>query len=219
MAITAISRDWGVSPSIVRVTTTDDLAVIIAAGYVFGQEANIEAIQHGAFEWVAGDFIAIVYGDGQGFFTYDPTTGAFVAEAVVPGSLTDVLTNGHIFVGNAGNVATGVAVSGVLAMSNAGVTTLNAGSVLKAALAPGIQSAYMIPYAAQYTTVGGAAAEAIAIAGLLATDLVFVQLKAPGTNTVTVHYAVPTANTLTVTFSADPGNNAVIYYQALRATT
>lgn len=217
MAITAISRDWGVNPSIVRVTTTDDLAVITVAGYVTAQLPNIELINNGDFEWVAGDFVAIVYGDGQGFFTYDPINFTFVAEAIVPGSLTDVLANGHIFVGNAGNVATGVAVTGVLAITNAGVTSLANGSVLLAALSAGIAPSHVVKFAAQYTTVGGAAAEAIAIAGLLATDLVYIQLKAPGTNTVTVHFAVPTTNTLTVTFSADPGNNAIIYYQVLRA--
>lgn len=73
-----------------------------------------------------------------------------------------------------------------------------------------------IAYAAQATTAGGAAAEAITVTGALATDLAFVQMVDPGTNTVSVVQAVVTANTLTVTFSADPGNDAIVNYQIVR---
>ena len=71
MAITAISRDWGVDPSIVRVTTTDDLATITTTGYLATQEANIELLQNGSFEWLDTDFILIYYVDGEGFFVRD----------------------------------------------------------------------------------------------------------------------------------------------------
>lgn len=94
---------------------------------------------------------------------------------------------------------------------------LAAGAVTLAKLDTGIAPSHVVKYAAQYTTTGGAAAEAIAVAGVLATDLAFVQLVDDGTNNVTVSIAVCTANTLTVTFSADPGNDAVINYQVLRA--
>lgn len=68
----------------------------------------------------------------------------------------------------------------------------------------------------QYTTVGGAAAEAITIAGVLATDLADVQMVNDGTNNVTVLQAACTANTLTVTFSGNPGAGAVINYWIYR---
>lgn len=83
------------------------------------------------------------------------------------------------------------------------------------ALAPSAPS-HVTKYAAQYTTTGGAAAEAITITGALATDLAFVQLKDDGTNNVSILSAAVTSNTLTVTFSGDPGNDAVIYYQLIR---
>lgn len=70
--------------------------------------------------------------------------------------------------------------------------------------------------AAQYTTIGGAAAEAITISGVLATDLAFVQMVNNAPNTVSVISAVCTANTLTVTFSANPGAGCIINYQILR---
>lgn len=283
MAITNIQRDWGVGPSIVRVTSTDNEAAITAVGYVTAQLSNIEALNNGPFEWVPGDFVAIYYADGQAFFVYDPVNHTF-APVAEPGELPAHLTNQHIFVGNAGNVATDVAMTGDVGISNLGVTTIangavnnakvaanaaidysklaalpaaeilvgsagnvatavamggdvaidNAGNttiqndavttvklldanVTLAKLAPGITPSHVIKYGAQYTTVGGAAAEAIAIAGVLATDLAFVQLVAPGGNMVTVSIAVCTANTLTVTFSADPGNDAMINYQIIRA--
>lgn len=77
-------------------------------------------------------------------------------------------------------------------------------------------SPYVDQFAGQYTTKGGAAAEAISISGVVSTDLCFVQLVAPGSNTVSVNHAAVTANTLTVTFSGDPGTTAIINYQLLR---
>lgn len=69
---------------------------------------------------------------------------------------------------------------------------------------------------AQYTTVGGAAAEAITIAGVQSTDLAFIQIVNNGTANVTVLEAVCTTNTLTVTFSGNPGNDCIINYQIMR---
>lgn len=132
MAITAISRDWGVSPSIVRVTTTDDLAAITTAGYLTAQADNIALINNGEFEWVDGDFVAIDYSDGEGFFTRDATNNTFDASAITPGSLSDTLQNGNIFVGNASNVATGVTPSGDITLSNTGVFAIATGVIVNA---------------------------------------------------------------------------------------
>jgi hypothetical protein len=84
------------------------------------------------------------------------------------------------------------------------------------AAAPSLAS-HVIKYAAQRTTVGGAAAEAITVTGALATDLAFVQIKDNGTGNVTILQAALTSNTLTVTFSGDPGADTIIYYQIVRA--
>ncbi len=86
-----------------------------------------------------------------------------------------------------------------------------------AKLAAGITPSHVIKFAAQPTTVGGGAAEAFNIPGVLATDLAYVQVVDDGTANVTVLQAVCTADTLTVTFSADPGNDTVINYQIIRA--
>ncbi len=128
MPITNISRDWGVSPSGVRVTTTDDLAELTTVGYITAQASAIDAINKGAFEFVDGDLFFIVYDGGEGIFTRDATTNSFIVDAV-PGSLSNVLANGRVFVGSAGNVATGVAMSGDVAIVASGATTIQNGAV------------------------------------------------------------------------------------------
>lgn len=135
MAITAISRDWGVDPSIVRITDDANLSTITTSGYVTTQEANIEAIQNGAFQWLPGDYILIYYSNGEGFFTYDSSTGSFVAAPSAPGSLSNTLANTHIFVGNASNVATGVAMSGDATIANTGALTIANNAVTGAKMA------------------------------------------------------------------------------------
>lgn len=139
------------------------------------------------------------------------------ASAAIAYSKLAALPSANILVGSAGNVATATAVTGDVTISNAGVTTIAAGAVDLAMLSAGITPSHVIKFAAQHTTVGGAAAEAIAVAGALVTDLAFVQLVNDGTANVSVLNAVVTADTLTVTFSADPGNDAVINYQIIRA--
>lgn len=164
--------------------------------------------------------------------TADIQDGAIIntkvnAAAAIDFSKLAALASGHIIVGSAGTVPTSVAMSGDVAIIASGATTvqnnaittvkiLNA-NVTLAKLSAGITPSHVVKFAANYTTTGGAAAEAIAVVGALNTDLAFVQLVAPGTNTVTVSIAVMTADTLTVTFSGDPGADAIINYQILRA--
>jgi len=78
MAITAISYDWGVQPTMVRITTSDTLDVIEAAGYWATQSDVIYALNNGAFTFPAGCLVAISYSGGQNTFTYNSTTGGFV---------------------------------------------------------------------------------------------------------------------------------------------
>lgn len=149
------------------------------------------------------------------------------ASAAIDFSKLASLTSGNLLVGSAGNVATSVAMSGDATISNTGALTiandaittakiLNA-NVTLAKLSSGITPSHVIKFASQYTTTGGAAAEAITVTGALNTDLAFVQLVDDGTANVSVLSAVVTADTLTVTFSADPGNDAIINYQIIRA--
>jgi hypothetical protein len=72
-----------------------------------------------------------------------------------------------------------------------------------------------IVFAGTHTTVGGAAAEAITITGVLATDIAFVCYGATN-DTDTIAKAVCTKNTLTVTCSADPSTAHSIHYMIIR---
>lgn len=139
------------------------------------------------------------------------------AAAAIAFSKLAALPSAQILVGSAGNVATAVAMSGDVAISNTGATTIQAGAIDLAMLSAGITPSHVVKFAGQPTTVGGAAAEAFAVPGVLATDLAYVQMVDQGTNTVTALIAVCTVDTLTVTFSGNPGNDAVFNYQILRA--
>lgn len=72
-------------------------------------------------------------------------------------------------------------------------------------------------FAGTYKTLGGAAAEAITITGLLSTDVVQVVLRQKGASAKTILTALPTTNTLTVTFSGDPSTDHIIDYVIVRA--
>ncbi len=141
-----------------------------------------------------------------------------VARSAATGLPDIPLTSGQILVGSSGNVAAAVAMSGDATIVAAGTVTIAAGAVGLTKLASAVAPSHVVKYAAQVTTVGGAAAEAFTVTGLAATDLVYCQIKDNGGSNVTLLQAVPTTNTLTVTFSADPGADTVFYYQALRAT-
>jgi hypothetical protein len=123
MAITAISSDMAQSPRTVRITTTNTLAEITAAGYITSESANIEALNAGPFTFEEGDLALINFSDGEGWFEVDFDDMTFVAE-VDPGSLSHTLQDGRIFVGSVANVATGVALSGDATIVNSGALTI-----------------------------------------------------------------------------------------------
>lgn len=139
--------------------------------------------------------------------------------SLVASNTTLPLSSANIFVGNASGVATGVAMSGDVAINNSGATTIQNNAVELAMLASGITPSHVVKFGGQHTTVGGGAAEAITVTGAAATDLAFVQMVDDGTNNVTIVNAVVTTDTLTVTFSGDPSNDTIINYQLLRAAS
>lgn len=83
----------------------------------------------------------------------------------------------------------------------------------------GILPFYITMYAGEHTTAGGAAAEAITVSGVLATDLVLVTLHTAGATPRTIVTVVASADTVTVTFSADPSTDHVVTYEVLRAVS
>lgn len=133
MSILAIARNFNGDPNIVTMVTDNTAAEITTNGYFTGAAivAEVEALQNGVFETALTDLWLIYVSDGIGFYTYDTATGAFVALTGNAG-LSSTLSSGNIFVGNASNVATGVAMSGVIAITNAGVTSIVDGSIVNA---------------------------------------------------------------------------------------
>jgi len=126
--ITSIKREFNLFPNIVGIVTTDDLTVITTAGYFSTQLATVELLNNGVWQWEIEDIVLIYYATNLiGWFTYDATTDAFVSVAA-NGGLSNTLPSGDIFVGNASNVATPTAVTGILAITNAGVTSIPAAS-------------------------------------------------------------------------------------------
>ena len=124
MTILAISRDWGVSPSTVRITDDATFITITATGYVFGQDANIQAIQKGTFQWNTTDEVLISYANGQGYFTYNQTTGTFVPQADAAGTVTTLTgTAAQVLVNGVAGVPTSGAITLTLPQSIASTSS------------------------------------------------------------------------------------------------
>lgn len=175
MSITAIGRYFVGDPNIVCVVTDDNLAAITTAGYLTSTDimADIEALNNGAFQWMDTDIVLINYAPNflVNWFKYDATNATFVANPAA-GGLSNTLTNGSIFVGNASNIATGVTPSGDVTITNAGVTAIGANKVLSAMLSPLVR---------KYTTVAVTAAQ---FNGMYAAPKLL--LAAQGANTLIV---------------------------------
>lgn len=69
MAITAISRDFNVTPNIVRMTSSDTLATVAGTGYLLAQAANLATINNGTWTWLADDMVLCSASDGDQLFT------------------------------------------------------------------------------------------------------------------------------------------------------
>lgn len=113
-----------------------------------------------------------------------------------------------------------LAASGAVTIANDAITTvkiLNA-NVTLAKLAAGITPSHIVKFAGKANYGGGGTSTAIAVVGVVATDVVGAFIEA-STNAVSVVKVVPTVDTITVHFSADPGAGTIVSYQALRAAS
>jgi hypothetical protein len=207
----------GQNPQFIYIDTNDTVAQVTVPGFLNASVASGIPISESLMAVVTTRATPNAATIAVNLFNITFTNGQW--------SLTSInnqlaLPNDQIFIGNSSNVAAPVTMSGDATISNTGVLTVANAAITLAKLAAGVAPAAIVKFAAQYTTVGGAAAEAITVTGAVAaTDRAFVQLVNQGPNTVTVLTAVVTANTLTVTFSGNPGAGAIINYQLLRAAT
>ena len=96
MSILSISRDWPASgPAIVRIISSNTLAQVAVANYLTAQADNIAALNHGAFEWAATDFVLVSASDGWGFFSIE---SPYVT--LVPFAFSDSVVGTPVVVGN-----------------------------------------------------------------------------------------------------------------------
>ncbi len=126
------------------------------------------------------------------------------------------LTDGDVWVGNGSDVATAVALSGDITITNAGVAAIGANVITKAMLAPAITPSNIVVFSGKHSYAGGLGLVTITVTGLLATDIVFAQIES-SVNMVNVVKVTPSTDTITIELDGNPGAS-VFSYQALRAT-
>lgn len=134
MSITAIGRNFNGDPNFVFIVTDNDLTEITTTGFwnLPATKDSVAALQNGEWEWQDTDLVVIHYDSTLvGFFTYDAVNSCF-DELSPTGGLANTLQSANIFVGNVSNIATGVAVSGDITMSNTGVVAIAAGVIVNA---------------------------------------------------------------------------------------
>ena len=140
MAITAIDRDYGVSPSIVRITSSDPYDAVIISGYLTAQALNIYDLNGGYFNFNSTDCVCMSCSTGIYFFelssdfssliSLNPENGnvnlgtadqlAYYAAAGNTISGIGPLTNGQLLIGS-----TGVAPVPANIIGSGGVTVNN----------------------------------------------------------------------------------------------
>jgi hypothetical protein len=121
----------GVKPGTIKMLTTDNLATITTAGYLNGIGGQMSTI-----DLAPSDVVECLYSYNE---ITDSGLFALLAVSISNGVITlsagagiEALTSGHIFVGNAGNIATDVAMTGDISITNTGVTAIVAGVIVNA---------------------------------------------------------------------------------------
>ncbi len=211
-----------VKPSLAYIQTSSPVATVTTAGFL--NKAVAEGYQFTL------PCLAIV--STQETPTSVPQVGTYEVQHVNgnwsldAGSNTGIaLTNGHIFVGNASNLAADVAMTGAITIDNTGLTTLanNAVTTTKildanvtlAKLAAGITPAYIIKLGGKDVSAGGSATVTITATGVVATDLAFAAIQASA-NAVSIQKVTAGTDQIVVLCSGDPGA-ATICWAAERA--
>lgn len=119
----------GKNPTIIYINTNDTVAQVTTAGYLNGLKRENVPLSTYNIACVVTKTSPNASTASVGFYgiTYDST----LQNWTLSGSTTDLtLPNGDIFVGNASNVATGVAMTGNVTISNTGVTAIAASAIV-----------------------------------------------------------------------------------------
>ena len=144
------------------------------------------------------------------------TTGSTAQSIDLQGQImdSDIAFVGHEVSDDNDQIVAAIADEGAIAITGS-ADPLGAHGYVYAALRNKCVPDFDIFAAGTHTTAGGAAAEAITVTGVLATDIAFVNYGATN-DTDTVSDVVCTANTITVTCSADPSTVHSLHYVVIR---
>lgn len=127
--ITSQAGTVGVLPSIAYIQTTDPVATVTTAGYLNKEVANGTQFSLPCIAVVSTKETPTAVAQ-VGWYEVQHANGDWSLDA---GSNTGIgLANGLIFVGNASNIATAVAMTGDVVISNTGVTSISAGAIVNA---------------------------------------------------------------------------------------
>ena len=190
---------------------TDTAATLLTNGYFHFEGSLLGSLfYNNGSQFRVGDVIYCVCSDSN--IWVNVTTAGTDVITVAQGSGPDSVATADIQ-----NLAVTAAKLAADAVTTAKILDAN---VTLAKLAAGITPSHVIKFAGQVTSVGGAAAEAFAVAGAVAaTDRAFCQVVDDGPNNRTILQAVVTNNVLTITFSGDPGAGTIVNYHLIRAAS
>ena len=144
------------------------------------------------------------------------TTGSTAQSIDLQGQImdSDIAFVGHEVSDDNDQIVAAIADEGAIAITGS-ADPLGAHGYVYAALRNKCVPDFDIFAAGTHTTAGGAAAEAITVTGVLATDMAFVNYGATD-DTDTISDIVCTNNTITVTCSADPAVAHSLHYVVIR---
>lgn len=100
-----------------------------------------------------------------------------------------------------------------------GLSATSSDGIVTARIASGYTPSHIVVAAGEFTTVGGDADETISVSGVLATDLVLVNVHTAGGTPRTVVDASASANQIDVDMSGDPSTDHVLTYVVYRAVS
>lgn len=212
----------GTQPSVAYINTNDPVATVTTTGYLNKEVANGTQFSLPCIAAVSTKATPTSVAQ-VGWYEVQHINGEWSLDA---GSNTAIgLTDAHIFVGNASNIATDVAMSGDATMANTGALTIAANAITTAKilaanvtlakLAAGITPAYIVKFGGKDVSAGGSATVTITATGVAATDLAFAAIQA-SVNAVTIQKVTAGTNQVVVLCSGDPGA-ATICWSAQRA--
>ena len=128
MAITSIDRDYGVSPSIVRITTTDNYSTVTTTGYLKAQMPTIFSINGGNFNFVSSDLVCCYYNNGHAFFNLSADFSTLTN--ITPATSSIVGTANEITATTVGDTVTLSFPSAVIFPNDITVNSVNVGQGL-----------------------------------------------------------------------------------------